>query len=70
MTHEQFKIGEQFVCGDSVWLCTDKGTRVIVAVRLDDARDRRFVPVTFSGPPYDVQEVVFDEYDMPGCRRA
>ena len=36
MNHSEFAIGETFWCGNRQWRCTDKGTRVIVAICLDD----------------------------------
>jgi len=43
--------------------CTDIGTRVIVAIRIDDHPDD---PSWYNGPPYAVAESVFDEYDQQG----
>jgi hypothetical protein len=47
-----------------MWLCTDKGTRVVVAINLsqhvNDPRD-------FAGPPYSVAEMVFDECECQTC---
>ena len=63
MDREQFKIGETFWCSGKAWRCTDIGTRVVVAIRLDHDDD----PTWYDGPPYAVAEVVFDEYDMEGC---
>jgi hypothetical protein len=66
MHHHEFEIGEKFtVLGTrDMWLCTDKGTRVVVAINLsqhvNDPRD-------FAGPPYSVAEMVFDEYDIEAC---
>ncbi len=34
MKHEEFLIGEDFLCGGNRWRCTDIGTRVIVAISL------------------------------------
>jgi len=62
MTHGEFRIGEFFKCGDHTWKCTDIGTRTIVAVALEDIG-----PDWFTGPPYAVAEMVFDEYDIKGC---
>jgi len=36
MNHGEFTIGETFWCGNRLWRCTDKGTRVITAICLDD----------------------------------
>ncbi len=35
MKHTDFVIGEVFHCGERLWRCTDVGTRVIVAIRID-----------------------------------
>jgi hypothetical protein len=35
MKHNEFRIGGTFWCGGKSWRCTDIGTRVIVAIRLD-----------------------------------
>ena len=35
MTHEEFRIGGTFWCGDHEWRCTDIGARTIVAIRID-----------------------------------
>jgi hypothetical protein len=61
MKLEDFKVGQTFYGpGGFKWLCTDKGTRVIIAIMLDyDKKD-----YWFKGPPYSVEEKVFDEYDM------
>lgn len=31
----EFEIGQTFRCGDHLWRCTDIGSRVVVAIRLD-----------------------------------
>ena len=64
MNYSEFQIGEEFTCGESQWRCTDKGTRVVIAICLSDHVDD---PSWFNGPPYAVAESVFDEYDMGGC---
>jgi hypothetical protein len=64
MKHSDFTIGMEFTCGDKQWCCTDVGTRVIVAVCLDDyAEDSSW----YIGPPYAVAEMVFDENDIEAC---
>jgi hypothetical protein len=63
MEHSDFVIGDTFWCDGQAWRCTDIGTRVITAIRLDHDND----PSWYNGPPYAVAEVVFDEYDMAGC---
>lgn len=64
MKHSEFKIGSTFFASAGFeWLCTDKGTRTISAIMLDPNLD----PSWFKGPPYAVNEVIFDEYDMESC---
>ena len=62
MKLDDFNIGERFVTASGEWLCTGKGTRVAVAIKLDKS-DASW----YNGPPYAVAETVFDEYDMQGC---
>jgi len=57
MKHADFRLGETFRCNGQRWRCTDIGTRVIPAIRLDHEDD----PSWYNGPPYAVAEVVFDE---------
>jgi hypothetical protein len=47
------------------WRCTDVGTRVVVAIKLD-APDETW----YSGPPYAICECVFDESDLEGCNSS
>ena len=62
MTKNDFQIGTEFYTAADKWRCTDTGTRVIVAIRLDkDATS------WYAGPPFAVAEWVFDEYDLGGC---
>lgn len=81
MDHAEFRIGTLFWCGDRLWRCTDAGSRVIVAIRIDalelndDAPGARRILTQaeaeadgwFNGPPYAVIEDVFDEDDLEGC---
>lgn len=61
MKLEEFKIGETFFgAAGFEWLCTDIGTRTITAIMLDPAKPEYW----FKGPPYSVEEKVFDEYEM------
>jgi len=62
MKKEDFQIGCEFYTGSGKWRCTDIGTRVIIAVKLDK-KDESF----YSGPPYALEEQIFDEYDFGGC---
>lgn len=65
MRHSDFRIGEVFyAAAGHPWRCTDVGTRTICAISLMDHADD---PSWFNGPPYAVQEMVFDEYDFDGC---
>ena len=59
MKHKEFVIREKFYCGGKQWLCTDIGTRTIIAV------EGKYN----NGPPYAVAEIVFDEYDIEGCTK-
>ena len=64
MKLNDFKIGQQFIASAGLpWLCTDKGTRTITAIMLEPHKDMSW----FVGPPYVVDEVVFDEHDMLAC---
>jgi hypothetical protein len=78
MNHAEFTIGTTFWCGERQWRCTDTGTRVIVAIRIDQVDVAGFLTSTldqneaeragwFNGPPYAVAETVFDENDLSGC---
>ena len=53
MTYEDFCIGAEFYTETGRWLCTDKGTRVIVAIHLDKDDES-----WYNGPPYAVAELV------------
>ena len=65
MRHSDFKIGLHFHTAAGLWRCTDVGTRVIVAIRLDAPDDS-----WYHGPPYAVAESVLDENDLQGCSLA
>lgn len=82
MRRSEFHIGLEFWMGHRRWRCTDVGSRVVVAICLDEldrvthGEDRSkpgecrgpTVPSPLTGPPYDVPEEVLDEYDLAGCR--
>ena len=36
MNHADFEIGTEFTLAERRWRCTDVGTRVIVAIRIDE----------------------------------
>lgn len=64
MKLEEFKIGATFFASAGFeWLCTDKGTRTITAIMLEPDKESYW----FVGPPYALDEVVFDEHNMKKC---
>jgi len=85
MKLKDFSIGDEFLCGNKRWRCTDIGSRVVVAIclephvvtRLKINGQKRVMQTEisdnsswFNGPPYAVVEIVFDEYDMDDCSVA
>lgn len=67
MKFEEFEIGKNFFASAGFeWFCTDKGTRTVVAIRLDPEKDISW----FKGPPYALVEEVFDESDFASCHRS
>ena len=54
MTRDDFRIGKEFYTATGKWRCTDIGTRVIVAIRLD-----KDDVSWYAGPPFAVAESVF-----------
>lgn len=81
MKLSDFRIGEDFVVRESRYRCTDIGSRVVVAAPLSITVGSTKGGVEqpghdvnaaqegwLNGPPYAVQEVVFDEYDMESCK--
>jgi hypothetical protein len=81
MQHNEFMIGETFWCSGKLWRCTDTGSRVIVAIRIDRVDVEGSAPELrrtlnraeaeaegwFNGPPYAVVESVFDEDFLDAC---
>lgn len=80
MTLSEFTIGTPFFCNGDKWLCTDKGSRTIAAIRLNKVRimtdDGHLTTLSeedarqtgwLAGPPYAVNEILFDENDQEGC---
>jgi hypothetical protein len=61
---DEIKVGDVFYTGpNSQWRVTDKGQRVVVAVKI---RDDGY-PSPQHAPPFaDATEHVFDEYDHGG----
>lgn len=80
MNHDQFEVGQDFFCGDHKWRCTDKGSRVIVAIQIDEVKTNlnnkglNYTEATrtgwFRGPPYAVVERVFDEDSQQACHKT
>ncbi len=85
MELSDFAIGETFWTHAGAFRCTDIGTRVVVAVKLGPREVGRAEkvdgelritkridddPSWLNGPPYAVEEVVFDENELLGCFRT
>lgn len=66
MKHSDFTVGCEFYTPIGLWRCTDVGGRTVVAILIEPDKD----PGWYNGPPYAVNEVVFDEYDIKGCARG
>lgn len=63
MKLSDFHIGLKFFAGAGFrWRCTDIGSRTVLAIRLTGR-----TPEWLAGPPYIVDEVVFDECGMERC---
>jgi hypothetical protein len=60
---QQFVIGSEFEMSGARWRCTDVGTRMLAAIKLEHDDDPRL----YNGPPYAVVETVIDEYDLDAC---
>ena len=84
MELSDFAIGETFWTHHGAFPCTDMGTRVVVAVKLGPREVSKAESVDgalritkridddaswLSGPPYAVEEVVFDENELLDCFR-
>ena len=83
MKHAEFEIGKDFWCGGAQWRTTDIGTRVVVAILIDRIQIQTEMARMLkkligseaeaegwlNGPPYAVQETVFDEDDMTVCSK-
>ena len=63
MRHRDFYIGREFMTATGRWRCTDVGTRMIAAIKLDHEDD----PSWYTGRPYAIAECIFDEYAIEGC---
>jgi hypothetical protein len=58
MRLSDFHIGLEFWMSGSHWRCTDVGSRVVVAIKLEHDDD----PGMYNGPPYKICEHTLDEY--------
>jgi hypothetical protein len=63
MELSDFHIGLEFWMSGSRWRCTDVGTRLVIAIKLDHDDD----PSWYNGRPYAVCECPIDENDIPAC---
>ncbi len=85
MELSDFAIGETFWTHAGAFRCTDIGTRVVVAVKLGPREVSRVEsvdgelritkridddPSWLNGPPYAIEELVFDENELVGCFRS
>jgi len=85
MELSDFAIGETFWTRHGAFRSTDIGARVVVAVKLGPREIGRAEnvdgelqitkridddPTWLNGPPYAVEELVFDENEMLGCFRT
>ena len=64
MNSNEFKIGENFFTATGEWICTDVGTRTVIAIRKEE-----FDKAILKTPPYDCVEFLFDENDLAGCSK-
>jgi len=64
MKFEEFKIGEVFFTKTKSFICTDKGTRTVVAVE-ENEETKSEMP----GPFHNYEEFVFNAYDFPSCHK-
>lgn len=63
MKHSDFHIGLDFYSsGGFPYRCTDVGQRTITAICLDRTSGQ-----WYAGPPYPVEEKLFDELKISGC---
>jgi len=76
-----WKIGDEFRTAAGRWRITDIGSRVIVAIRIDEVKVGGTSAKTLTGeqadkagwldgPPYGVAEIVFDEDDQQAIEKA
>lgn len=69
--HTDFEIGTDFLTNTGqVWRCTDVGSRTILAIEIHSPDQTDRDACWFVGPPYSVQEIVFDEDDIRGAYQS
>ncbi|MCF7221613.1 hypothetical protein [Marilutibacter chinensis] len=67
MRLDEFEIGLEFMtCTGQRWRCTDIGRRTILAIELLPDLDEAW----FSGPPYALPEMCFDEIEVGQAHRS
>jgi hypothetical protein len=59
MKHADFKIGTKFTCGGNKWLCTDVGSRTVVAVCLTCCSENDYARCL----PEDAQDQMWKQED-------
>jgi hypothetical protein len=72
MKREDFKIGEQFYTGSGRWICTDKGTKNILAIKTEDHSGKALLSNQdwewIKGKHEDMLHVsIFHINDWDGC---
>ncbi len=65
MQKENFHIGCEFYTATGKWRCTDIGTRVIIAIKLDK-KDESW----YNGPPYASFYVILRRQKIKWCRQS
>jgi hypothetical protein len=66
MRLSDFHIGLEFWMSGSRWRCTDVGTSLVIAIKLNHEDD----PSWYNGPPYAICERPIDEYEIHVCSRT
>jgi len=61
MLYSEFNVGSEFNCSRKRWLCTDKGTRVIIAVCLTVCRTNDWA----RSLPEDIQDKAWEGEEQP-----
>lgn len=83
MRISDFSIGTEFTMSEKTYRCTDVGSRVVIAIRIDEmtmalkqgdtishqvlSRTEAEQQGWFDGPPYAVAEHIMDEDDLESC---